>query len=92
MLPLILAVFAFCFILERTIPGWRLPRVETWPLRVIAINIVQLGIVVLAGLSWERWLSSRSVSPIQSHPAPPRRIHRLLHCYIRLLLVASLAP
>ncbi|MEA2328898.1 MAG: hypothetical protein QOE68_3857, partial [Thermoanaerobaculia bacterium] len=67
MLVLILAVFAFCFILERTIPGWRLPRVETWPLRVIAINVVQLGIVVLAGLSWERWLSSRSVFHLSAH-------------------------
>jgi sterol desaturase/sphingolipid hydroxylase (fatty acid hydroxylase superfamily) len=67
MLPIILGVFLFCFILERTIPGWRLPRVETWPLRVIVINIVQLGIVVLAGFSWERWLSSRSVFHLSAH-------------------------
>src|SRR4029077_6195832 len=57
MLPLILAVFAFCFVIERIVPGWNLPRVKTWPLRVIAVNIVQLGIVLLAGVSWERWLS-----------------------------------
>jgi sterol desaturase/sphingolipid hydroxylase (fatty acid hydroxylase superfamily) len=67
MLPLILAVFAFCFVLERLIPGWRLPRIETWPLRVIAINVVQLGVVLLAGVSWERWLSSRSLFHLSAH-------------------------
>jgi len=34
MLPLILAVFVVCFVLERVRPGWHLPRVDTWPLRV----------------------------------------------------------
>jgi sterol desaturase/sphingolipid hydroxylase (fatty acid hydroxylase superfamily) len=67
MLPLILAVFVFCFVLERMIPGWRLPRVQTWPLRVIAVNVVQLGVVLLAGVSWERWLSSWSVFRLSDH-------------------------
>lgn len=70
MLPLILGAFAFCFILERITPGWRLPRVETWPLRVVAINVVQLGIVLLAGISWERWLSSRSVFHLSARLSP----------------------
>ncbi len=61
MLPVIFAVFAACFLLERLIPGWRLPNVPTWTVRVLAINLVQLGVVVLAGLSWERWLSAYSV-------------------------------
>jgi sterol desaturase/sphingolipid hydroxylase (fatty acid hydroxylase superfamily) len=67
MLPLILTVFAFCFVIERVIPGWNLPRVRTWPLRVVAVNVVQLGIVVLAGISWERWLSSRSLFHLSQH-------------------------
>ena len=33
MLSIILSVFVFCFVLERIIPGWRLPKVRTWPLR-----------------------------------------------------------
>jgi hypothetical protein len=70
MLPLILAVFVACFVLERVVPGWRLPRVETWPFRVIAINVVQLGVVLLAGLSWERWLSSRSIFQLSAHVHP----------------------
>lgn len=61
MLPVILTVAICCFILERIIPGWSLPRVKTWPLRVILINLVQLGIVILAGFTWEKWLSSWSL-------------------------------
>jgi len=49
MLGIILAVFAGCFVLERVVPGWRLPSVRTWPVRVLLINGVQLGVVVLAG-------------------------------------------
>ncbi|MCP5018223.1 MAG: sterol desaturase family protein [Ketobacter sp.] len=61
MLLKILVVFCFCFVVERSMPGWRLPQVKTWPLRVLLINAVQLGVVLLAGISWEHWLSSASV-------------------------------
>jgi len=44
-----------------------LPRVSTWPLRVILINIVQLGVVLLAGVTWERWLSARSLFDLADH-------------------------
>jgi sterol desaturase/sphingolipid hydroxylase (fatty acid hydroxylase superfamily) len=67
MLGIILGVFAGCFVLERAVPGWRLPQVRTWPLRVLAINAVQMGVVVLAGYSWERWLSSWSVFHLSEH-------------------------
>ena len=50
-----------CMVLERLRPGWRLPRVRTWPLRTIAINLVQLGIVLFAGQTWERWLQGASL-------------------------------
>lgn len=55
MIGVILVVFASCFVLERLVPGWQLPRVPTWPARVLALNAVQLGIVLVAGLAWERW-------------------------------------
>ena len=61
MLTYILAAFAVCFLLERLIPGWRLPSVKTWPVRVLLINGVQLGVVLLAGVTWERWLSAWSL-------------------------------
>ena len=61
MLPTILAIFVFCFIIERIFTGWPLPKVKTWPVRVLLVNLVQLGIILLAGVSWEIWLSSWSV-------------------------------
>jgi sterol desaturase/sphingolipid hydroxylase (fatty acid hydroxylase superfamily) len=70
MLPFILAAFAFCFVLERSIPGWTLPKVATWSVRVLVVNLIQLGVVLLAGLTWERWLSSWSVLELSSHVGP----------------------
>lgn len=61
MLLIILATFAFCFVLERLTPGWKLPKVPTWTIRVLGVNFIQLGIVLLAGVSWEKWLSSASL-------------------------------
>lgn len=70
MLTTIIAVFAFCFVLERVVPGWPLPQVRTWPLRVLLVNGVQLGVILLAGFSWERWLSSASVFHLSEHVSP----------------------
>jgi sterol desaturase/sphingolipid hydroxylase (fatty acid hydroxylase superfamily) len=70
MLVAILAVFCFCFVLERVVPGWELPRVRTWPVRVLAVNAAQLGVVLLAGVSWERWLSGRSLFGLSGHVGP----------------------
>lgn len=70
MLTTILIIFAACFILERVIPGWKLPHVKTWPLRVVLINFVQLGIVLLAGITWEKWLSSWSLFHLLNYVSP----------------------
>lgn len=70
MIIYLLGVFAFCFVLERIIPGWPLPHVRSWPLRVVAVNLVQIGIVLLAGVTWERWLSSASLFKIESYVSP----------------------
>ncbi|WBO86041.1 sterol desaturase family protein [Hymenobacter yonginensis] len=66
----ILLAFAGCFVLERLIPGWPLPRISSWPLRVLAINGAQLGVVLLAGVSWEKWLSEYSVFHLSRHVGP----------------------
>jgi sterol desaturase/sphingolipid hydroxylase (fatty acid hydroxylase superfamily) len=70
MLATILAVFVVCFVLERVVPGWRLPHVRTWPIRVVAINVAQLGVVLLAGVTWERWLSAKSLFHLSGHVSP----------------------
>lgn len=61
MLVYLIMIFLVCFVIERLIPGWKLPSVKSWPLRVLAINAVQIGVVLLAGISWEKWLSGSSV-------------------------------
>ena len=53
MLWYVFGLALLCFGLERVIPGWALPSVRTWPLRVILVNLVQLGVVLLAGVSWD---------------------------------------
>ena len=70
MLPVILATFVVCFLVERLRPGWSLPRVPTWPLRVLAMNAVQLVVVLLAGVSWERWFSAASLFHLSAHVSP----------------------
>lgn len=61
MLKITLISFIFCFAIERIIVGWRLPKVHSWYTRVIVVNVIQLGVVVLAGITWEHWLSSISI-------------------------------
>lgn len=70
MLATVLSAFAFCFVLERLFPGWPLPKVRSWPWRVLAINAAQLGVVLLAGLTWERWLSSASLFDLSARLSP----------------------
>ena len=61
MITTILIVFIGCFVLERVAPGWPLPKVSTWPFRVLTVNAIQISVVLLAGVTWEIWLSSWSV-------------------------------
>jgi sterol desaturase/sphingolipid hydroxylase (fatty acid hydroxylase superfamily) len=70
MITIILLVFVGCFVLERVLPGWPLPRVRTWPVRVLLINAAQLAVVLLAGWSWERWLSSWSLLRLSDDMSP----------------------
>jgi sterol desaturase/sphingolipid hydroxylase (fatty acid hydroxylase superfamily) len=61
MLVYLMAVFSACFAMERLIPGWTLPSVKTWPIRVVVINLMQLAVVVVAGYTWERWAARFSL-------------------------------
>ena len=71
MLWYIFGIAVCCFAVERLFPGWRLPAVRTWPVRVVLVNLVQLGIVLLAGATWEIWLSSWSVFHLSEHLSAP---------------------
>ncbi|MFP9114979.1 sterol desaturase family protein [Flavobacterium sp. RHBU_3] len=67
MLPIIFISFAVCFLIERMNLGWKLPHVPTWTIRVLGVNFIQLAVVLLAGISWEKWLSAYSVFHISEY-------------------------
>jgi len=70
MFKITLATFAACFLLERIFTAWELPKVRAWYIRVVLVNVVQLAVVVLAGFTWERWLSSASLFHVSQHLNP----------------------
>lgn len=60
-IALLVAVALGGIIIERLWPANELPPVRAWWGRVIFVNLVQLGMVLLAGQSWDRWLSRVSL-------------------------------
>ncbi len=48
-------------VIERLWPANRLPTVRGWWLRIALVNLAQLGIVLLAGVTWDRWLARVSL-------------------------------
>jgi sterol desaturase/sphingolipid hydroxylase (fatty acid hydroxylase superfamily) len=52
----VLALAILMMIVERLRPGRRFPTVRLWWTRAIACNLVQIGIVFLAGMTWDGWL------------------------------------
>lgn len=58
---LIFAVGAGMILIERLWPARQLPQVRNWWARVVLVNAVQLGIVVLAGFTWDQWMRGHSL-------------------------------
>ena len=63
------ATIAF-FIAERVLPGRELPEVPGWYARSAFLNCCQVGIVLLAGVAWNRWMYQWSFFHI-AHSMPP---------------------
>jgi sterol desaturase/sphingolipid hydroxylase (fatty acid hydroxylase superfamily) len=63
---LVFAIAAGCMLAERLWPAMELPRVNNWWGRVILTNSIQLMITVLAGQTWNRWLSHWSIFHISA--------------------------
>lgn len=61
MLIWIFAAAVLFLILERALPDTALPPKQGWYLRALLGNAAQLGIVVVAGISWDRWLHGASL-------------------------------
>lgn len=62
MLLLILIGIAIgLFIVERLWPAHDLPKIRAWWPRVILVNIIQVGIILIAGTTWDIWLRDWSI-------------------------------
>lgn len=55
------------FIVERLWPANELPRVINWWPRVVLVNAIQIGMVLMAGLTWDRWFQGYSVFNVSQH-------------------------
>ncbi len=62
-LPAILIVVTtiIFFILERKFPGRELPQSKGWYVRAITINIVQIALIGLGGITWNKYFRNNSV-------------------------------
>lgn len=61
MILLLCGVAALMVAVERLWPANRLPRVQGWWLRIALVNLAQLGVVIVAGVTWDRWLARASL-------------------------------
>jgi sterol desaturase/sphingolipid hydroxylase (fatty acid hydroxylase superfamily) len=61
MLVAIVGIGLLLMLFERLVPDRILPRVPGWWGRVVLLNAAQLGVVVLAGYTWDRWLARASL-------------------------------
>lgn len=59
-----------CFVIERKWPAADLPKVEGWWLRVTLLNSSQLVIVLLAGVTWDKWFRQVSLFNLSQHLSP----------------------
>ena len=63
-IALIFGLAALFMTAERILPGRELPIVPHWYLRAALLNSCQLGIIVLAGYTWNRWFMGWSMLSI----------------------------
>jgi len=70
MIALLIGVAALAYLIERIWPAGELPQVKGWWVRIALINLCQIGVIVLAGLTWDRWLGRASIFSI-SESLPP---------------------
>lgn len=71
MIVAIAAIGGGLMLLERLIPSLVLPKSRHWWKRVIFLNLIQLGIVLLGGITWDIWLQKRSLLTLSSNLSAP---------------------
>lgn len=68
MLTTIMGMGLILIFLERIFPDRVLPTVDGWWLRVVFINILQFGIVVLGMYTWDIWFKTHQLYTIGGYP------------------------
>lgn len=68
MLTTIIILGLILIILERIFPDRVLPLVKGWWSRVIVINLMQFGIVILGMLTWDMWFKKHQPYAIDGYP------------------------
>lgn len=71
LLGLLLLIAVGFYAVERLWPAAELPKVHAWWARVAVCNALQLGIILLAGISWDRWFSTVSLFDLKSRLSDP---------------------
>lgn len=63
MIPIVITASAtvIFFLAERVLPARELPETPSWHARAAFLNLSQLGIVLLAGIAWNRWFQGWSI-------------------------------
>jgi sterol desaturase/sphingolipid hydroxylase (fatty acid hydroxylase superfamily) len=58
---IIAAATGLFFVLERILPGRQLPEAPGWYARAAFLNVCQVGLVLLTGVTWDRWMQRWSL-------------------------------
>jgi len=74
----------FLMALERLIPDQKLPEVKGWWKRVFFLNLIQAGVVLGAGLTWEKYFQAKSFFQLSSTVS---EIPAALICYLLVVAV-----
>lgn len=77
---LVFGTAVLLFLTERMHPGRELPNSPGWYLRALFLNFCQLGIVILAGVTWNDWLRGPSLLNIST--AMPLAVQGLLAWFL----------
>jgi sterol desaturase/sphingolipid hydroxylase (fatty acid hydroxylase superfamily) len=67
---IIVVVTILFFIFERVLPGRELPEAPDWYARAVFLNICQVGIVLLMGITWDRWTQRWSLLHLSTSMPP----------------------
>jgi sterol desaturase/sphingolipid hydroxylase (fatty acid hydroxylase superfamily) len=69
-IAIIVAATAVFFLAERLLPGRELPEAPGWYARAALLNLSQVGVVLLAGFAWNRWLQGWSIFHVSRLMSP----------------------